>query len=209
VFSATQTDANGTFTDTKSALKDTVVVAPVIVAPTANALTAANPVLRGTSEPGATVSVREGLVVVCTAIADAQGAWSCVSRLALGARSVTATQTDVAGNVSPASAPTSFTVVVNLPAVTITPTPINARNAGAYVATGNCTTLAGTVTVTVGTVTAMASCINGMYSATLVVTAVPDGQAIRISAFQTNPAGTAGDERDVAKDTVAPAAPWH
>ncbi len=205
-FGASQTDVNGTFTDTKTALKDTVVVAPVISAPAANGMVAVNPTLSGTSEPGATVTVKEGSTVVCTAIADTQGAWSCVSTLATGTHAITATQTDVAGNVSAESAPTSFTVT-SLPVVTVTPTPVNAMNKSAYPMAGNCSTGAGSVTVTVGAVTQMVPCTNGMYTTTLDVTAVPDGAMVAISASQTNASGTGSDNRTVIKDTVPPASP--
>jgi len=49
-----------------------------VTAPVAGAvLPTGTPKFAGTSDPGATVTVREGTKVLCTAVADAQGAWSC------------------------------------------------------------------------------------------------------------------------------------
>ena len=63
------------------------------------------PTFSGTAEPGATVSVYDGAVLLGTTVATAGGTWSFTSgALAEGPHSISATATDAAGNVSPASA---------------------------------------------------------------------------------------------------------
>jgi cysteine-rich repeat protein len=87
--------------------------APVITGPAAGSTTTdTTPDISGTSEPRATVTVREGNTVVCTAIADAAGNWTCVptTPLAQGPHTLVATAQDAAGNTGPASAPHTFTV---------------------------------------------------------------------------------------------------
>ena len=84
---------------------DTVANPPVITSPTAaQAITIPpSPTIAGTVDEtvaGAVVEVREGGTLVCTAFADAAGNWSCDSALRPGAHTITARQTDVAGNVS-------------------------------------------------------------------------------------------------------------
>ena len=67
-------------------------------------ITFAIPVLEGSVQANALVTVYEGQKVLGTAAADAQGHWQLEVRgLALGAHTITATQTDAAGNVSGAS----------------------------------------------------------------------------------------------------------
>ncbi|GAA5130519.1 hypothetical protein GCM10023339_61100 [Alloalcanivorax gelatiniphagus] len=70
------------------------------------------PVISGTGEPGAQVTVTEGSTVLCTAVVAGNGTWSCESSVALtpGQHTVGATQTDAAGNRSAADSVT-FTVV--------------------------------------------------------------------------------------------------
>ena len=63
------------------------------------------PTFSGTAEPGATVSVYDGAVLLGTTVATAGGTWSFTSgALAEGPHSISATATDAAGNVSAASA---------------------------------------------------------------------------------------------------------
>ena len=90
-----------------------VPVAPVIVAPTQSALlTVQNPTFSGTSEPNATVVVKEGTTVLCTTQADVSGNWTCVANVSMGFgnHTVTATQTDLAGNTGPATAGRLFSI---------------------------------------------------------------------------------------------------
>lgn len=125
--SGSQTNASGTVVDTKYALKDTLVPdAPVITAPAANArLTDTRPAIVGSAEPNATVTVTLNGMVAGTALADGNGAWTFTPSMALplGANTASASQTDVAGNTGPSSAPTSFALEApNPPPVITTPT---------------------------------------------------------------------------------------
>ena len=72
---------------------------------------APSPAISGNgAESGAAITVREGATTVCTATANASGVWSCASTLGLGSHTLTATQTDTAGNTSAASANVTFSV---------------------------------------------------------------------------------------------------
>jgi large repetitive protein len=202
IVTASQTNAAGTGTDSKSTSKDTIVAPPGITSPAAGSTVAANPELTGTAEPGAAVIVREGMTVVCNATADNTGAWSCNSNLMAGAHSVTATQTDVAGNVSLASPVRMFTIAA-VPRVTVNdPANVNSANKMNFPVSGTCDASAGNVTVSVGTVSTMVPCTNGMYSATLNLTPLADGPNV-VTASQTNMAGTGTASKPVKIDTVA------
>ncbi|EON23571.1 adhesin protein [Nocardioides sp. CF8] len=117
---ATATDAAGnTATDTVTftvAAPDpgdtTAPAAPVITSPADGSSTEdTTPTVSGTAEPGSTVTVTEGSTVICTAVADAAGNWSCTptTPLSNGPHTLGATATDAAGNTSPADTVT-FTV---------------------------------------------------------------------------------------------------
>jgi hypothetical protein len=76
----------------------------------------ATPKVSGTAEAGATVTLYDGGIVVGIAVADDQGAWSITSKsLANGAHNLTAKATDVAGNLSNASAALAITVDIKAP----------------------------------------------------------------------------------------------
>ncbi len=97
---------------------DTEIPAPVISGPEANAtVTTATPAISGTGEPGATVTVREGSTVLCTAAVDAAGHWSCVPTTPLtdGPHTVTATARTPAGVTSPPSTAVPFVVHTVVP----------------------------------------------------------------------------------------------
>ena len=179
-------------------------VAPLISTPTMGASVAPSPMLTGTAEPFAVVSVFEGAALVCSVIADGTGAWTCNTVLGSGPHSVIARQVDRAGNVSVDSSARGFEVQ-GLPNVLLnTPTDINAANAERYVVTGACTQNAGEVTVSVGLISRAAPCAGGMFSATIDVRALPDGTMVTVRAAQTTAAGTGADTRVVRKDATAP-----
>ncbi|WP_234472838.1 Ig-like domain-containing protein [Pantoea sp. S61] len=76
-----------------------------------------HPVLSGTAEPGSTVTVRDGTIVLGTATVGSNGSWSFTSpTLSEGNHSLTTTVTDPAGNTSAASDPITFTVDTQAPA---------------------------------------------------------------------------------------------
>ncbi len=180
---------------------------PTIVVPAQGASVAPLPTLAGSAEPFAQVNVFEGTALVCSVNADATGNWSCPTALATGPHVIVARQVDRAGNISNDSAPRTFTVE-GLPNVLLnTPMDITGANAAAYVVTGACTANAGNVTVNVGLISTMVPCANGMFSATIDVTAISDGSSIAVRAAQTTAAGTGADTRTVSKDATPPGAP--
>ncbi|MBU8897756.1 OmpA family protein [Corallococcus sp. M34] len=102
----------------------TVPASPVITGPTDGQVIATQrPGFTGTAEPGTTVTVVVDGVTLGTALVDATGHWTFPSPVDVGpgAHVVTATSTDSAGNTSPSTPPTHFTVDVVPPtAPTIT-----------------------------------------------------------------------------------------
>lgn len=120
-FAATATDAAGntaadttTFTVVAPDPGDTTPpAAPVITTPAEGSSTGdTTPTVSGTAEPGSTVEVTEGGAVICTAVTDPAGSWSCTpaTPLPVGPHTFGATATDAAGNESPADAVT-FSIV--------------------------------------------------------------------------------------------------
>ena len=99
--------------------------APVISTPAAGAvITNPRPVITGTGEISATITVTEGATSICTAVVAADSTWTCTpgADLSLGAHTVSVTQTNAALRVSPA-ATRSFTVNPATPTATATATP--------------------------------------------------------------------------------------
>jgi 5'-nucleotidase len=86
--------------------------APVITAPAPGSLTSdPTPTISGSAAPGTTVEVIEGATILGTATTAADGSWTMTSTvLAEGAHTITATVTDEHGQISPPSAPVTFTV---------------------------------------------------------------------------------------------------
>ncbi|MBX7100183.1 MAG: DUF11 domain-containing protein, partial [Myxococcaceae bacterium] len=115
---ATATNANGSGLPSPGVtfIIDTrAPAAPSISAPQAAGTTGTAPSFAGVAEPGTTVTVRLDGNTACTAIADAQGQWSCAvaGPLAPGAHGATAVATDPAGNTSASSGAVAFSVQVN------------------------------------------------------------------------------------------------
>lgn len=82
------------------------------------------PTLTGTAEAFALVTVYDtgGIMIVGSATADASGAWSITTATLLdGAHTLTAEQTDVAGNTSSASSPLTLTIDTSIPTAPATP----------------------------------------------------------------------------------------
>ena len=127
---ATQTDVAGNTSGPSAALNvtlDTTVAAPAALAlapasdsgaPGDDITNVALPTITGTGEAGATVTLRDGATTIGTGAVAAGGGWSVAATTALtkGANSITATQTDVAGNISGASAALNVTLDTTLPA---------------------------------------------------------------------------------------------
>ena len=86
------------------------------------------PVLSGSGEPGASVSIYDGNVLLGVALVDVNGSWQFTTpALSNGAHSLTVTSTDAAGNTGPASAPFALNVQADLPPAT---TPLEATGTG-------------------------------------------------------------------------------
>jgi hypothetical protein len=85
---------------------------PVITSPEdGGTVTTPNPPITGTGQPGATVTVTVGTVVVCTAVVAADGTWKCTPIVGFGPGTVTITATQTgADGTSAASDPVTFTV---------------------------------------------------------------------------------------------------
>jgi hypothetical protein len=67
---------------------------------TDNITNVATSVLNGTAEAGSSVTLRDGETVLATVVASATGAWTYSKAFTAGAHSITATATDLVGNVS-------------------------------------------------------------------------------------------------------------
>lgn len=77
-----------------------------------------NPALTGSGDPNAVVTLTEGATTLGTTTADGTGAWTFTpSGLTQGAHTITATETDLAGNVGTAAL--TFTLDTVLPVVTV------------------------------------------------------------------------------------------
>ncbi|MEX0428447.1 Ig-like domain-containing protein, partial [Nocardioides sp. DS6] len=129
---ATQTDEAGNTSPESEPVHVTVDTqapdAPVITGPVNGAvLSDTTPTITGTGEPGASVTVTEDGDTVCTATVGADGTWSCAPDDALGdgEHTLTATQTDEAGNTSPVSEPVTFTVDSQAPPAPVIEAPTN------------------------------------------------------------------------------------
>lgn len=109
---ASITSPDGTGSATAETVVDTKGPAVVVSAPTeGSTVTSGIPTISGTSEPGATVTVTENAVTLCTATVATDGTWSCTPAAPLGegSHTVSAVAKDPAGNTGPADTQ-SFTV---------------------------------------------------------------------------------------------------
>ena len=216
---ATQADAAGNLSAPSTPVEitiDTTAAPPAITGP-ANASTTADPTptLSGTGEPGATVTIRgDDGATVCTDVVDTTGGWTCTPAVDLpdGATTLTATQTDPAGNISTPSSPISFDIDTARPAApTISgPTDGSTLIDPTPTFTGNGETGA-TISITDGSGAAMCTTIvgpAGAWSCTP-TTPLPDG-ATGFQATQTDPGGNISPPSapiNVIIDATAPPAP--
>ena len=92
------------------------------VSNTDNITNVTRPTFTGTAEAGSTVTLYDGATAIGTGVATATGHWTITaSTLANGTHSITAKATDVAGNVSAASAALSVTIDTTAPAAPTVP----------------------------------------------------------------------------------------
>lgn len=100
----------------------------MITSPTEGMLTRdTTPQITGTGEAGATVAVSIDAVMVGTTTAAEDGSWTFLppTPLATGAHTVSASQSDAAGNDSPSSAPVGFVVDGTVPAAPVILQPVD------------------------------------------------------------------------------------
>ncbi|SED02676.1 hypothetical protein SAMN04489844_3506 [Nocardioides exalbidus] len=87
---------------------------PDITSPAQNArVTDSTPLISGTGAPGATVTVREGTRVLCTAVVPSNGRWSCSSTVVLANGSHTVTATQSANGTTSAADSATFTIAAD------------------------------------------------------------------------------------------------
>jgi RHS repeat-associated protein len=108
---------------------DTTVAAPSLQLAAASDTGASNsdkitktdtPTITGTGEIGATIKVSEGTVILGQTTVGTDGKWQvATSALANGTHSLIATATDIAGNISAASAPLSLVIDTLVPQLTL------------------------------------------------------------------------------------------
>lgn len=163
------------------------------------------PELGGTGDPGSIIAIYDNGLLVAEVEVAANGAWSYTPPVAMedGLHSITLTETDEAGNLSPVSAPFEFTIDRTPP-----PAPTGlAINAAGTILTGTAEANA-TVTITDDVGTALGTAIadaNGAFSVTLTP---PQLNGETLSAIATDRAGNEGPAADlVVADITAPAAP--
>ena len=111
------------------------------VSSTDNITNAINPTFMGTAEPGSTITLFDGTTQVGIGITTVNGDWfATTSTLTDGIHSIAAKATDVAGNVSSASAALPVTIDALAPAAPSTPNLTAASDTGVS-STDNITTV--------------------------------------------------------------------
>jgi len=216
---AVATDAAGNHSDPATTAIDVDTQAPdapAVTAPTPQAqLNDAQPPIAGTGEDGATVTITDGPggPVVCGPVAVVDGTWSCTPSKPLGEgpHTLSATQTDPAGNTSPATT-TPVVIDTKAPAAPV----VNHPGAGQPVPSAT-PSFDGTAepgsTVTVADASgnplcqAIADANSGAWSCTPTTPFGEGSQTVSVTA--TDPAGNVSDEatQTFTVDTQAPVAP--
>lgn len=103
--------ASDAFVLTVSAMVD-ITPPATPTAPTTSTTTSATPTISGSTEAGATISIRDNGVLIATVTADGSGSWTYTVSppFAAGSHAITVTATDATGNTSGASTATTITV---------------------------------------------------------------------------------------------------
>jgi uncharacterized repeat protein (TIGR01451 family) len=142
------------------------------VSSTDNITTITTPTLSGNAEPGSTVSIYDGGVLIGTAIANASGVWSITTPvLSSGAHSITTQATDAVGNISPLSAALVITIDSIAPVAPSVPDLLAVSDSGSS-ATDNLTNV---TTPQLSGTSEPGATVNLYEGATLVGTTVADG----------------------------------
>jgi hypothetical protein len=207
-FNADLTDAvsNSAVTATASITKDTV--QPTITLTTSGPISTLNVAsyrISGTcSENSRNIDISGAVTgtAVCTA-----GVFSTnlnFTTVLDGDVTITANQTDLAGNTSTAVSAT-VAKITSRPTVTMTDTgPINISNVSSYTISGSCSENDRDLNIS-GTVSAVATCANGSYAVSINLSSIPDGTIT----FIANLVDAAGNQatpasRSFTKDTSPP-----
>ena len=187
--------------------------APAVAITSAPVINAANQSSYGVagscSENGAAVTVRVGTVAAVPQPVCNSGIWSTsgldVSGLPAGAVTVTAMQTDAAGNIGSASRTTSKDSSAAAVTVVVAPR-INSSNQASYGGvSGACSAAGGMVTVAIGSISNTAACTGGNWSLSAVdVRSLPEGTVV-VKASQTVAGTVISGSLNTVKDTTAPA----
>ncbi len=188
-----------------------------------NLTSTVTPTLTGTGEANATVKLydTDGVTLLGTATADGSGNWSITSsKLGDGAHTLTAKQTDAAGNVSSASSSLSLSIDTSIPTAPGTPVLATASDGGTLGdGLTNVTTpvITGTGTAgntiklydTNGTTLLGSAVVDGGGNWSITSSSLGDG-AHSLTVKQQNPAGTlssASSALSLVIDSSAPSAP--
>ena len=111
------TDGNGHSSGpsaARSLIVDTTPPAPPVFDPIPSPTNQSHPIFSGRGEAGASLSVTEAGALLCQTTVAASALWSCSAALPDGTHTVSATQTDAAGNMSDPSS-ISFVIDTHLP----------------------------------------------------------------------------------------------
>ena len=153
-------------------LPDLTAASDTGVSSTDNITTVTTPVLSGTAEPGSTVSIYDGGVLIGSAIASASGVWSFTTPvLSSGAHSITTTATDAVGNISPVSPALVITIDTIAPVAPSVPDLLASSDSGSS-STDNLTNV---TTPQLSGTSEPGATINLYEGATLVGTTIADG----------------------------------
>jgi len=184
-------------------------LAPALAFPTAGLVTnVTSPVVSGSCEAGATVTVYAGSTVLCTATCSAGGFSCSTSTLAEGSYSIVAVQTDATGNVSPGSASRTFTIDTTAPSSPTVTAPLEgALSPSAAVAiSGDCETGAIVSVYEGAALLCTATCAGNVYACT---TAALGEGSHSVAVHQTDAAGNTSSDsapRSFEVDSLAPLA---
>lgn len=129
---ATSTDRAGNSSVTPATVTFTVDItppsAPVVASPAQNGfVNTRTPTFSGTAEAFSTITVSADTATLAITTANSTGNWATTSTVSLDVATynITATARDRVGNISPASAPVTFTVDVTSPVAPVMAQPVN------------------------------------------------------------------------------------
>jgi hypothetical protein len=207
---ATAAAPNGaTATDTNAFSVDTVAPMLAVITPVAGPTNVAAPVVSGTADAGATVTIKVDGMVVATVTADASGMWTTTlsPALAEGAHTITVEARDPAGNTTTNPA-IAITVDTTAPVVTVT-SPSNGADVDSSTPTLAGTAEPGsTITVTVDgkVVASVVVGQDGMWEVTLEEALEDGSQTLRVDAIDAAGNMSRTVLVDITVDTSGPAA---